>query len=201
MLHGWPGYRTRDLIQLGVLCARAGQPDGVGWPSAPSLATAYRTQAGPPLAKPLPSDPGVLLGNFTGISSAIGQGADVVVSLCRMGTADIPRDVRHVELWLIDDADPLHNPNIDFILADLADSIGRWRDQGRKVFVHCVAAQNRTPLAGAAYLVHHRDVSPEHAIEQVIQELPPAILQEEFHGSLARLRPREDDLDDPHSGD
>ena len=31
-VHGWPGYRARDLIRLGLLTARGGQPDSHGWP-------------------------------------------------------------------------------------------------------------------------------------------------------------------------
>lgn len=44
LLHGWPGYRSRDLTRLAVLAARRGQPGAVGRPAAERLVPHYRSE-------------------------------------------------------------------------------------------------------------------------------------------------------------
>ena len=50
-----------------------------------------------------------------------------MVSLCRMGTADVPEVIEHITVGVID-TKPEDNPNLDFMLADTA---GTDRCSGR----------------------------------------------------------------------
>ncbi len=95
---------------------------------------------------------GALFGNAAGAQPAIEQGATVVVSLCRMGTSDIPDGVEHLTVPLIDTT-RADNPNLAFVLADTGRTVAALTDAGERVFVHCVASENRTPAIAAAYLM------------------------------------------------
>ncbi|MBA3265980.1 MAG: ADP-ribosylglycohydrolase family protein [Nocardioidaceae bacterium] len=147
ILHGWPGLRARGLTALAALTANGGHPDGAGWPSGTHVR--YPGDRTPAIAHPL--DEGVWLGT----ADCGGHDADAVVSLCRLGTAQVPavgaEPRNHIEVRLIDSDDPDDNPNLHFVLADTAATIQRLRDEGRTVLVHCVAAQQRTPSVAAAY--------------------------------------------------
>jgi ADP-ribosyl-[dinitrogen reductase] hydrolase len=98
----------------------------------------------------------VLFGNAAGVRPAIERKATVVVSLCRMGTSDIPDDVEHLTVALIDTT-LADNPNLAFVLADTARTVASLTDAGERVFVHCVAGENRTPTIAAAYLMARGD--------------------------------------------
>lgn len=52
---------------------------------------------------------------------------------------------------LIDSSRRSDNPHLELVLADAAAVIKELRDEGKTVFVHCVAAQQRTPSVGVAY--------------------------------------------------
>lgn len=147
-LQGEPGLRSRDLIRLGVLTARGGQPVRKGWPSASTI----RDAEDPLPAVRLPSDPGTWLG---GIGSG-GHAADAVMSLCVLGVDDVPaegvRGQDHVEPWIISSPDPEDNPNHEFALDDAARTILALRAEGRQVLVHCTRAVNRTPIVATRYL-------------------------------------------------
>ena len=62
-------------------------------------------------------------------------GVDLVVSLCRMGTRDVPADVERVDVWLIDQVATISqdNPNLDFVIDDTARFVAAARDEGRTV--------------------------------------------------------------------
>jgi len=151
IVHGWPGKRARDLIALGLRTAAGGQPDGRGWPTAARMSYDW-VQPGQGVAHP--GDSGVILGSV----KTSGHGCDAVVSLCQRGTAEVPlpgNQVQdHVEVWLMDSEDPADNPNLDFVLADTAAVIANLRAEGRRVLLHCVAAEQRTPTAAVAYAAH-----------------------------------------------
>jgi hypothetical protein len=141
----------RQLVQQAVLAA-LGRPeaDRTGWPAAERLVPYYLERWHPPgFVAALPQDDGVLVGDVAALE---GAEADAVVSLCRMGARDVPEGVDHVEAWLVDEDDPAANPNLAFVLRDVASTIGNLRDEGERVFVHCVRADSRTPIAAAAYL-------------------------------------------------
>ncbi len=100
---------------------------------------------------PHPYDDGVVLGTV----ATTGHRCDAVVSLCRRGTGEVPaagvRERDHVEVWLMDSEDPADNPNLGFVFADTADVIATMRAEGRRVLLHCVAAEQRTPTMAIAY--------------------------------------------------
>lgn len=185
MLHGWPDLRARDLVTLAVLAARRGSDDDVGWPSAPDVTGTYGTRyGGKPFTVSLPGDPGVVLGNASATASAE---CDVMVSLCRMGTARPPGVGAQHEIVLVDSPHPTDNPNLDFVLRDTVDAITTWRDEGKTVFVHCVAGVSRTPTVAAAYLATRLDISGTDALERVVQVHPRADPNPGFVGALARF--------------
>lgn len=95
----------------------------------------------------------------------------MVMSLCRMGTTDVRASARH-DIYLIDEAASDGNPNLEFLLKDLTESIVRWRAEGKSVFIHCVAAQSRTPTVGAAYLCQRFGLSPTDALAEIRELLP-----------------------------
>lgn len=172
LLHGWPGYRARDLLRLAVLAARKGEPDPIGWPSAPDLLPQYReTYRLEPVAEPLPDDPGLVVGNAAGLET--GEW-DVVVSLCRMGSRPPPGAGLHHEVALVDSPDPADNPNLAFLLEDLVEAISAWRDEDRTLLLHCVAAESRTPTVAARYLARRLGIGGAEALARVRETLPGA---------------------------
>jgi ADP-ribosyl-[dinitrogen reductase] hydrolase len=121
LLHGWPGHRAKDLVRLAMLTVRGGKPDSSGWPTVEDMSDHYqRNWPAEPLVQPLAEDPGVLMANYPG---ALEAKADIVVSLCRMGRK--PLGDQHAEIWLVDGDAPAANPNLDFVLGDLAKAIVR----------------------------------------------------------------------------
>jgi ADP-ribosylglycohydrolase len=188
-LHGWPGYRVADLVRLAVLTARGGRDDSIGWPSVDSLLVRYESDyrlSGVPTA--LSDDPEVLVGDVTCLS-ALPEGTSVVVSLCRVGRQDVPARIEHHEVWLMDRADSSENPNLDWVLSDLADQMCRWRAEGRRVFVHCVRVESRTPTVAAAYLARQLGISGEDALGRVTQQLPGCRPNPGFVAALSRVFP------------
>jgi ADP-ribosylglycohydrolase len=196
MLHGQPGaygppdYTSQDLVRLAVMSARRGKPDSVGWPEAGDLTSYYvEDWSVAPVAQPLEEDPGVLLGNVFGAAEA---SADVTVSLCRMGRAQLDA-VNHpvrVELGL-EDVGRSVNANLEFTFRDLAQAMVRWRNEGKTVLVHCVRAEHRTPAVGAAYLAEKSGLSGREALRRVCMQLPMAAVNPVFEEALERVWPNE----------
>lgn len=146
MVHGWPGVDASDLVRLAVLTARGGRPDRTGWPTAADHAYDGWSEA---MAVPHPLDPGVLLGTI----NTPDHDCDAVVTLCRRGRERDPRIAREdqIDVWLLDTSDPAKNTNLEFVFDDTARVIKQLRDEGKTVFVHCVAAHQRTPSVAVAY--------------------------------------------------
>ena len=148
VVHGWPGLRSRDVAALGLLAAREGADDPAGWPSGASVDYPWVPTAP---GVPHPYDGGVILGT----TATVDHGCDAVVSLCRRGTSQVPmagvRPQDHVEVWLMDSEDPTDNPNLGFVFADTAAVLAALRAEGRRVLLHCVAGEQRTPTVAVAY--------------------------------------------------
>jgi len=130
-----------------------------------------------------PHDDGVMLGAIDDL-----EGADVeaVVSLCRIGTAQ-RRPGDHVELWLIDHPEPAKNPNLDAVLRDAADAVATFRAQGKRVLLHCVQAQSRTPAVAALYAALYRGVPVDRALAEVVAALPAAAPQRFLVDAVRRI--------------
>lgn len=184
---GWrrnpPGLPARTLVGLAVLAARGGEPDPQGWPRCDRMP--YQVPALPAVAHPC--DEGVLLGNAAAISDA-----DAVVALCRRGRREVPAPGvaagDHIEVRLQDRTDPAENPNLEFVLDDAARAVATLRDEGRRVLLHCVHGQSRTPTVAARYAVL-RGSEPAAALGEVFAVLPGARANPTLRRALVRLGP------------
>lgn len=185
-MHGWPGLRSRDLVALAVLTARSGSPDESGWPTIEHLAHPRVNDPVPVVSHPF--DDGVTLGTaWPGKHEA-----DVVVSLCRLGTSRryLPAvdAADQLDVWLVDSDDPADNPHLDFVLADTAAFIAAQRDRNRRVYVHCVAALQRAPSVARAYAAY-RGHDPRAAGGTIQQALPSSRGQGRLWDAAARVQP------------
>lgn len=187
LVHGHPGLRAHDLVSLGALAARGGEPDSTGWPVGERMD--YPGWGAERSLTPHPHDPGVLLGSIVDLDeSCDGSGAsvDAVVSLCRIGSAQ-RRTADHVEVWLIDQDDPATNPNLDLVLRDTVDAIAALRAEGKTVLLHCVQAQSRTPSVAALYAALHRGVPITQALADVVDALPAASPKRFLRDAIVRI--------------
>ncbi|NYG54963.1 ADP-ribosylglycohydrolase [Nocardioides perillae] len=168
LVHGWPGLDGRDLVSLATKAARGGRLDSKGWPDVDDVP--YDEYASPHVVLH-PYDDGVVIGT----TRTRGAGVDAVVSMCRVGRAQACFDgaTELVESRLMDAEDRDANPNLHFVLADTADAVRGLRAEGKRVLLHCVAAQQRTPSAAVAYAVM-LGADPEEARERVLAVLNEA---------------------------
>lgn len=172
-VHGWPGLFGADLVAAALTTARR-DGDESRWPMRAHMD--YRSDAGSStaMAVPHPFDDGVLLGTWHDFRHVDDLNVDAVVSLCRVGTEDLRADAvapeDHVRVWLIDSDDPAANQHLDFVLDDTAEIVWRLRAEGKRVLLHCVAAQQRTPSAALAYaaLLGVDADEADHAIRQAL---------------------------------
>lgn len=184
-LHGWPGLRANDLARQAVLAVRHGAPDGEGWPRA-ARATGYPWSD---FLFPHPHDDGVWIGSVVALDR-LPHGVDAVVSLCRVGTTQVPAHCESVQVWLIDQPD--RNANLDFVLAEAADTIAALRAEGRTVFVHCVEGRSRTSAVAALYGARHRGIPLDRAWADVRDTLPLFAPQSFLRESVERIVARDE---------
>jgi hypothetical protein len=168
-VYGEPKLTVTDLEFLSRRAAKGGKGDGVDWPGVAKLVP-YYLESGSNGHTTYVDIEGVHFGNVAGLAPAMDAGSDVVISLCRMGMQDVPKDCEHVVIGLIDTVAE-DNPNLSFVLADTVDFIASQAEKGRKVYVHCVGAQNRTPAVAATYLVRHQGKSVDAALDAVCRGL------------------------------
>ena len=171
IVHGWPGLRARDLQALGITTARQGKPVGRGWPEVDTMRDGYER----PCAVPHPYDEGVLLGTFADLHDAPRLGVDAVVSLCRIGREDLAAagvaPENHLEMWLVDSEHPDDNTHLAFVLDEAAAAVETFRSEGKRVLLHCVAAQQRTPSLAIRYAAR-LGVDPQLAAVEIARVLP-----------------------------
>lgn len=144
-VHGWPGIRYRDLMEIAVLTVNKGQPDPItGWPVCDRMPTPSE-----PVVYPHPMDMSLWLGNSRAVDDINVFENMELIALCRIGRNQVPREVPVHEIWLVDR--PGENINLDFILEDTAHFIYERRAAGKMIFLFCYAAENRTPMISDAY--------------------------------------------------
>ena len=185
LVRGWPGVRAKDLVDLALLAVRKG-PDRQGWPGAKRLD--YSGWHGCDSYAPHPQDDGVHLSGVSRLDTPL-DGVEAVVSLCRLGSAQVPAALRdsHVDFRLLDTvADD--NPNLAFVLDDAARTVARLRDEGRTVLLHCVAAQSRTPSVAVRYSML-RGVPFGEAMADVRRALPECSPNRDFVEALRAMEP------------
>lgn len=184
ILHGWPGATGKGLEKLGYLAARNGVAGKYGWPLVEHI-DYMPLQYGKPAVATHPFDDGLWLAGAT-VLDELPDGTDAVVSLCLTGRGQVPDHVEHINYRLMDEPDPEHNPNLDFILVDAAQTVARLRDRDKTVVLHCVAAHSRTPAVGIAYAML-RGVPLAEALPAVCAVLPAAHPNSGFRRALSRL--------------
>ncbi len=177
LLHGWPGMRTRNLVALGSQIVRGGKPDRFDF-SYSGYQTGVIIQH--------PYDEGVWLGDI-GALRPLPEGIDAVVSLCRVGDADLPAHVEQLDVRLIDQ--PGVNGNRDFVLLDTVRLVERLRTEGRTVLIHCVQAQSRTPTIATLYGARLRGSPIAEVMADLSDVLPEARPIQDFCEALRRLHP------------
>ncbi|YAL84055.1 ADP-ribosylglycohydrolase family protein [Dermacoccaceae bacterium W4C1] len=183
ILHGWDAANARTLEQCAVLAVRGGHPDSQGWPTVERLS--YEGNEGYGARAVHPLDAGVLLTGAQALDDLPEQ-VDAVVSLCRVGTAQVPAGLAHAEFRLLD-RDDADNPNIDFVLSDAAEAVSTLRDEGRTVLLHCAAAQSRTPTVAARY-AQLRGHGLDEALTQIQAALPHSRPRDAFRAALERAQ-------------
>lgn len=166
-LHGWPGLRAGDLVRLAALTARTGADDADGWPSAVTL----REDGTPPFLRHFPGDDHLLLANLPAVAEAVPE-VDAVVSLCRVGTAQVPDHLEHHEVWLIDRSDPAANPNLGFVISDTVEAVRTLRQEGKRVLLHGARGTSRLPAIAAAVLADLDGCSGEQALRRIAEVVP-----------------------------
>ncbi len=180
-VHGWPALSGAQLVRLGL---QAVNP-GIGerrWPN--SKRVDYSTYGNISELARHPHDAGVWLGGVGNLDHLPAE-VTAVVSLCRVGTEQVPAGLEHVEVWLIDEKDPAQNPNLTFVLWDTADAVAALRAEGHIVFLHCVQAISRTPTIAALYSARHLDIPIETALPDVTRVLPLANPNPTFAAALS----------------
>ena len=182
---GWPGYRDRDLLRVADALHRGSSGvDSTAWPHASD----FTEKAGWPHTDSFavhPHDSEVLLSGIDVAYGAlpVGGSVDAVVSLCRVGTGNLDHFALdasdRVEVRLIDqDGDA--NPHLRLVMEEAADAVAAFRAEGKRVLLHCAAAQSRTPAVAALYSVRHCGVAPEVALAEVLGVLPGAAPRSAF---------------------
>ena len=176
-LHGWgvpsdPGQRpggAAGLVAMATLAVHGGRPDAHGWPTTSRVDYADWGVRG--ACVPHPSVDRVWIGDV-GALDKLPDEIGAVMSLCRVGTSQVPAQLRSHVSRLIDSR-PEDNPNVDFVIDDAARTVLRLRDEGHQVFLHCVAGQSRTPTVAARVAV--LDGTPlTEAMRDVVRALPGA---------------------------
>ena len=174
IVHGWPGLQAAGLVALASSTAEGGG-SAERWPSVERMEYRRPRGASVPVAVPHPHDPEVLLGTMADLRRVDELGVDAVVSLCRVGSRELARTrvaaADHVESWLVDSDDPAENAHLDFVLDDAAEAVRLLRSERKRVLLHCVAAQHRTPAVAVRYAVRLGH-EPTQAAEAVAKALP-----------------------------
>jgi predicted protein tyrosine phosphatase len=139
-----------------------------------------------------PHDDSVWLGGVGSLGRVAELGIDAVVSLCRLGTADVPGVAAedHAMFWVVDSPIEDDNAHTAFVLRDAAAAVERFRAEGKTVLLHCVRAESRTPTVAALYGAKVAAKTPLEALEDVRRVLPganpnPLFLRELKEAALA----------------
>jgi len=177
-LHGWPGLRYPDLLELSQA------PDsGLSAPNYAYLrALSSLTQH--------PRDEKVIMGGVNGAPSLPSE-VDAAVSLCRVSPNHSPAGLtdprNHLQAWLIDDPDPALNPHLFFVLDQAASMVKQLRGEGHTVFLHCAAGQSRTPTVGAVYGALKSGDAPSAELANLTALMPDALVGRHFVTALTDL--------------
>jgi ADP-ribosyl-[dinitrogen reductase] hydrolase len=179
-LHGWPGMRARDLMTLGMELGRGEGRRSAFWPRAERQD--YSMWSRTDVLVQHPHDDGVWLGGVGSLGRVAELGIDAVVSLCRLGTLDVPAVAaeNHATFWVVDSLFEEDNAHAGFVLRAAAAAVELYRSEGKTVLLHCVRAESRTPTVAALYAARVAGVSPMEALANLRRVLPGANPNELF---------------------
>lgn len=181
LLHGWPGADAETLQRLAVLTVNGG-PAEAGWPTCDRVD--YSGFSGFGSRAVHPGDPGVHLSGAE-LLDDLPEEITAVVSLTRVGRRQVPERSLSATFRLIDTAGA-DNPNLDFVLADAAETVRTLRAEGHTVLLHCAAAQSRTPTVATVY-ARLLGQDPHRALQEIRMVLPHAAPNPSFRAAVARL--------------
>ncbi|GAA3754357.1 hypothetical protein GCM10022240_04140 [Microbacterium kribbense] len=108
-----------------------------------------------------------------------------MVSLCRVGTAQVPARCESVQVWLVDR--PNRNARPDIVLREAADALAALRAEDKIAFIHCFEARSRTAAVAALYSARHRGVPLPQAWEDVRATLPGCAPQPFLRDAVERI--------------
>ncbi len=175
-LHGWPGLRYPDLVELGQ--TPGSDRTLLSFDHLRDLATVTAH----------PRDEKVLMGGVNAVAN-LGADVDAAVSLCRVNPTHVPPGIgdprNHVQVWLIDDPDPALNPHLHFVLDQAAAMVEQLRGEDRTVFLHCAAGQSRTPTVGAVYGARISSGSAAEELQRLTALIPDAHVGDHFVTALS----------------
>ena len=100
-------------------------------------------------------------------------GISCILSLCAPNEAAPPHDLSqgfHTSRYVLPDHRAGRLPTPDELKTALG-HLAELQHHG-PVFVHCVAAMERSPLVCLAWLVHHHRMTPERALDYLMQQHP-----------------------------
>lgn len=170
-LHGWPGLRYRDLVEL------------TATPGSTPVELDYSHLRALQAIHVHPYDDGVFMGGVNG-AQALTPAVDAAVSLCRVDAEHLPVGVNeprnHVEVWLVDSGDPDANPHLQFVLDQAAGMVQQFRSERRQVFLHCAAGQSRTPTVAAVYASKSRGTSAADEFAALAKTTPGPFVGQHF---------------------
>jgi hypothetical protein len=123
-----------------------------------------------------PHDDGVWLGGVGSLQRVAELGVDAVVSLCRLGTLDVPGAAPedHATFWIVDSPMEGDNAYAAFVLREAAVAVERYRTEGKTVLLHCVRTESRTPNVAALYGGRVARISHLEALADLQTVLPRA---------------------------
>ncbi len=175
-LHGWPGLRYPDLVELGQT------------PGSDRTLLTFDHLGDLAAVTAHPRDENVLMGGVNAVAN-LGADVDAAVSLCRVNAIHVPPGIgdprNHVQVWLIDDPDPALNPHLHFVLDQAAAMVEQLRGEGRTVFLHCAAGQSRTPTVGAVYGARIGGGSAVEELQRLTALIPDAYVGAHFVTALS----------------
>ncbi|WP_291382639.1 ADP-ribosylglycohydrolase family protein [Demequina sp.] len=188
-LHGWGGEGVvLTGHELATLAVEVQRNVGSDYPTSyqPTERVDYSAYGDIGVLAKHPHDEGVWIG-AVGMLDDLPAGVDAVVSLCRIGTRQVPDAIAagdRVTVRLIDKEAPGENPHLEFVLTEAADAVAALRAEGKTVLLHCVQAQSRTPTVAALYSMRHLGVDGERAVREVCAALPQAHPNQAFASVL-----------------
>lgn len=89
--------------------------------------------------------------------------------------------------YRFDDADPAKSPHLDLALTDAAAALATLRAEQRRVLLHCVHAQSRTPIVATLYGARLTGRVTADVLADVLAVLPDASPNSGLRSALDRL--------------